>query len=746
MTKLAGDNQTVYWGSVFPTALSAAITDSFGNPIANTTIVFTVAAGGSGATGTFNGATTIATGASGIATAPTLTANSIAGSFTVTASGGGFSVTFTLNIQAPVFTLGSTSGTVGPTAGTATAFEAVTPTTASWTASSNSSWLHVSSGSASGTGSAVITYTYDTNPATGPRTGTLTIGSQTFTVTQAGSGWAGSAATPVLLASGLSSSGALTIDRSGNVYICSGNSILEWSPVTQQVTPVVSSGLTVPQAVAVDAQGNIYIADTNNNAIKKWTASTQQLTTLYTVPNFGIIPNGVALDIAGNVYFSDAESEQVFEWSAATQTATAVFGGLNYPTAIAVDVAGNIYVSDSNNYQIKKWTAATQQVSVIANLVDGATGLTVDGFGNVYFGIGPNTIYGMVNAATGQVSTNILNTIYPYGVTANPQGGGFYFADSISGNLYLVQNTWAGPSPLTEPATAGSDAIQVLPSFVFVPASTSNQTWLTPGANSGGTVGIAFQTNVYTSLRTAQVNVAGATVTVNQSAGVAGAPVGLVKTAGDNQTGDTNSAFSIPLQATVVDQYNNGVPSASVTFAVTPGSGGASGTFSGSATVTTAANGIATAPLLTANGTVGTFTVTATSGSSTVTFTLTTISAVYSLGSPGVTVGPATGSSQVLVVVTPSTAPWNATSNASWLHVTTPAGSGSGLAQFTYDANSGATVRTGTLLLSGQTFTVTQAGASYITAAATSTVVTGLKRRRYGDGLIWQYLYRRYHQ
>ena len=203
--------------------------------------------------------------------------------------------------------------------------------------------------------------------------------------------------------------------------------------------------------------------------------------------------------------------------------------------------------------------------------------------------------------------------------------------------------------------------------------------------------------------------------------------VGLVKTAGDNQTGDTNSAFAIPLQAMVVDQYNNGVPSASVTFAVVAGSGGASGTFTGSATVTTDANGIATAPLLTANGTVGTFTVTATSGSSTVTFTLTILSATYSLGSPGVTVGPAAGSSQALVVVTPSTAPWNATSNASWLHVTTPSGPGSGLAQFTFDANSGAAVRTGTLSLSGQTFTVTQAGAGYITTNTTSTVVTGLK-------------------
>jgi hypothetical protein len=54
-----------------------------------------------------------------------------------------------------------------------------------WSASSNSAWLTISSG-ASMTGSGAVTYTVSANTSVNSRTGTLTIGGQTFTVTQSG--------------------------------------------------------------------------------------------------------------------------------------------------------------------------------------------------------------------------------------------------------------------------------------------------------------------------------------------------------------------------------------------------------------------------------------------------------------------------------------------------------------------------------------------------------------------------------
>jgi len=54
-----------------------------------------------------------------------------------------------------------------------------------WTATSNAAWLTITAG-ASVTGSGTVTYTVAANTSVNSRTGTLTIGGQTFTVTQSG--------------------------------------------------------------------------------------------------------------------------------------------------------------------------------------------------------------------------------------------------------------------------------------------------------------------------------------------------------------------------------------------------------------------------------------------------------------------------------------------------------------------------------------------------------------------------------
>ncbi len=69
------------------------------------------------------------------------------------------------------------------------------------------------------------------------------------------------------------------MDGSGNVYFAdtNNNAVKEWSASTQQVTTLVSSGLNAPMGVATDGSGNVYIADSSDNALKEWSASTQQL-------------------------------------------------------------------------------------------------------------------------------------------------------------------------------------------------------------------------------------------------------------------------------------------------------------------------------------------------------------------------------------------------------------------------------------------------------------------------------------
>jgi len=67
-----------------------------------------------------------------------------------------------------------------------------------WTAVSNSGFITVTSGAA-GTGNGTVAYSVTANPSASPRTGTITIAGQTFTVTQAGAGCAPIALAPASL-------------------------------------------------------------------------------------------------------------------------------------------------------------------------------------------------------------------------------------------------------------------------------------------------------------------------------------------------------------------------------------------------------------------------------------------------------------------------------------------------------------------------------------------------------------------
>ena len=90
----------------------------------------------------------------------------------------------------------------------------------------------------------------------------------------------------------------------------------------------------------------------------------------------------------------------------------------------------------------------------------------------------------------------------------------------------------------------------------------------------------------------------------------------LVATAGAGQTTTVATGFTIPLSATVEDASSNPILAASTSVTFTAPATSASGTFlngTNTTTVLTNANGVATATAFTANGTVGTYVITATS-------------------------------------------------------------------------------------------------------------------------------------
>src|SRR5437763_748581 len=113
ITATAGTPQNATVNTAFATAFQATVKDSFGNPVSGVLVTF--AAPGSGASGTFSGgANTATTNASGIATAPALTANTTAGGpYTVTGSASGAgSVNFSLtNLAGAAASIAATVGT-----------------------------------------------------------------------------------------------------------------------------------------------------------------------------------------------------------------------------------------------------------------------------------------------------------------------------------------------------------------------------------------------------------------------------------------------------------------------------------------------------------------------------------------------------------------------------------------------------------------------------------------------------------
>jgi hypothetical protein len=94
--------------------------------------------------------------------------------------------TFTVNQASGVATFTPTTANVGANAGSATVALSMTPAAASWSATSNAAWLTLASGSAAGSGSATLTYQFTANTGTTSRTGQISVGGQSFGVTQAG--------------------------------------------------------------------------------------------------------------------------------------------------------------------------------------------------------------------------------------------------------------------------------------------------------------------------------------------------------------------------------------------------------------------------------------------------------------------------------------------------------------------------------------------------------------------------------
>jgi DNA-binding beta-propeller fold protein YncE len=422
--------------------------------------------------------------------------------------------------QTTNYVMGMTALVVGPAAGTNSVVLGVTPATGAWTATNNAAWLHLTPANESGTGSTNVIFSYDANSGA-TRSGSLTIGDQTLSVTQAGSTYVAAGAVTTLISSGLNKPQDVAVDGAGNVYIAAYNgAIKRWTAASGTVTTLVSSGLFVPHGVAVDGVGNVYIADTQNNAIKEWTAANSNVTTL---ASSGLsYPEGVAVDRAGNVYIADAGNRAIMKWTAANSNVTTlVSSGLSFPNGVAVDGAGKVYIADWGDGMIMKWTAANSTMITLVSGLAGPSGLAVDGAGNVYTAeTGDNYAIKEWSAASNTVTTLVSSGLaQPQGVAVDGTGN-VYIANTLDNAIKELPYAFVDPSDRLESLAAGNDALPaVLPPTenLLAPfAPTSDQPWLTISGITNGVISVAFTAT--TSNRTGNITVLGRTIPVTQGA------------------------------------------------------------------------------------------------------------------------------------------------------------------------------------------------------------------------------------
>ena len=259
-----------------------------------------------------------------------------------------------------------------------------------------------------------------------------------------------------------------------------GNGIASFSGDGGQAA---SAQLGAPGSVAVDQSGNLYIADSQNNRVRKISASG----VITTIAGTGVAgfsgdgasptaamlngPMGVAVDQFGDVFVADTGNNRIRKVTNTGVIYTVVGNGnagflgdggsapkaaLHSPQSVAVDVAGNLYIADTMNHRVRMATPTLNIQTIAGNghpgfSGDGAAGINaqlnspaavaLDSAGNIYIADRDNgrirmlNTSGVINTVAGSAGANGIGDGGP-AIAAQlsaPQG----VAVDANGNLFL---------------------------------------------------------------------------------------------------------------------------------------------------------------------------------------------------------------------------------------------------------------------------------------------------------------------
>lgn len=644
ITAAAGNGQTVVPGTVFPVSLQATVRDGSNNLLSGVNVLF--AAPTSGASGSFPGGASsviVVTNASGLATAPTFTANAAQGSFAVTATVNGIPTpaTFNLNNTCPgsfVVTSNADSGA--------------------------GSLRNIIQTACPG---ATITFDPSVTGTISLTTGDLLI-NKALTITGPGAN--------VLAVSGNHQSRIFNIaSGTGNTVNVTGLTIKDGSTKADGTDFYGGGGVLI-------VTGTVNLTDcliTGNSATNSGNPDGGGVDNeggAVTINRCSITNNTIINNVASNgaFYFGGGVFSEGTSLAITNSTITGNScgpygngGGLAYFTAVTLTnstVYGNSANNGGNIY--RAGSTLTFKNSIIAGgtlIGTGGTGIDLNGaagLSSADFNLIQTTTGATISGTTTHnitgVSPNLLTlanyggstpTLLPapnspvinVGDTALTTGtdqrnltrfiGGQADIGAVETNYALAATGGTPQSTIIN--TNFAAPLQATVTESGNPINGITVTYTAPGSGASGLFG-ASVTGTATSNASGVAN--SPTLTANGTTGTysvtasigttispvsysltnTGPPANISATAGTPQIALAGQAYTTPLQATVTDSLGTPVFGVTVTFTVVPNNG-TTGTFPGnasSATAITNINGQATAPTLTANSTGGTFTVNAT--------------------------------------------------------------------------------------------------------------------------------------
>ena len=624
--------------------------------------------------------------------------------------------TFTVTQAAPAgcsYAISPTTRT-SPATGESTSVSMSAPAGCTWTATSSAAWMTVTTG-ASGSGDGVVGLTIAQNTGTSPRTGTVSIGGQTFTLTQSAAADCTYTVTPLFGASVAAGETVnVNVTTAGTSCWWTAGSNTWWITVTSGASGTASGtvGLSVAANTGVNArQGTVTIAgqtytltqsapgtctysvwpltkaalaegDTasatvTTGACCAWTAISNHPWITVTSSQSTAGTKTVTMSVAANT----ATSQRTGTVTIAGQTFTvtqAAPAGCSYaisPTTRTSPAAG-----ESTSVAVTAAAGCTWSATSAASWIGITAGATGSGNGTVAMSVAANT-----------ATTQRTGTVTIAGQT-------FTVTQNAAPCSYAIS-----PTTRTSPAAGESTSVSVTTTAGCTWAATSAASWIgvTAGAtgSGNGTVAMSVAANTATTQRTGTVTIAGQTFTVTQNA----APCTYAISPTTRTSPAAGESTSVAVTAAAGCTWS--ATSAASWIGITAG---ATGSGDGTVTMSVAANPAAS--IRTGTVTIGGQPFTVTQNAAPCTYAI----------SPTTRTSPAAGESTSVSMSAPAGCTWTATSSAAWMTVTTGAsGSGDGVVGLTIAQNTVTSPRTGTVSIGGQTFTLTQSAAGGCTYTVT---------------------------